>query len=59
MSDDSISTYEIVNLQIQALQSLLVSALSEPDVDDSFKKEMEKIQECLEDYLSRTRQTQE
>ncbi len=56
MSNHSISTYEIVNLQIQALNSLLASALSEEGLDDNFKLEIQKINATLEDYLSRQSQ---
>jgi hypothetical protein len=59
MSEDSISTYEIVNLQIKALDSLLSSALAEPNLDEGFRQEMTKIQACLDDYLERSRQAEE
>lgn len=58
MSEDVVSTYEMVTLQIKALNSLLNSTLAEPDIDYGFRQEMEKIKFILEDYLERNEQSE-
>ncbi len=59
MPKESITTYQIVTLQIQALNSLLTSALAEPDIEEGFRQDMERIRVLLEDFLHRSLQAEE
>lgn len=57
--DKPISTYEIVILQIKALDSILGVALSEVEVDKEFLQEIGKIKNLLEDFLQRYEKAEE
>ena len=58
-SNEPISTYEIVILQIKALDSILGVALSEPRTDEVFRQEIQKIKTGLDDFLDRYQKAEE